>query len=119
MMGPFGLFALAITFVIVVWEMSDPENNTKMFLGIPSQTVLIYSLVVLGTNWSVFGEPMEQLRIFIAGMVAIPYVVAGGFAFFYRVYTYMWHLANQEKKDTGKKNKPTLRAEELLAKSKK
>lgn len=118
MMGPFGLFALAITLVIVLWELSDPENNTKMFLGIPSQTVLIYSLVVLGTNWSIFGEPMEQLRIFIAGMVAIPYVVAGGFAFFYRVYTYMWHLANQTQQKNNHKKKE-LRAEALLAKSKK
>lgn len=118
MMGLFGFFALAITLVIVLWEMSDPENNTKMFLGIPSQTVLIYSLVVLGTNWSVFGEPMEQLRIFIAGMVAIPYVVAGGFAFFYRVYTYMWHLASQGQHKTQNRKKE-LRAEALLAKSKK
>ena len=94
----FNLLIFTITLVLVIWILQDPENNTKMFLNIPSIAVLLYSLVVLGTDWSMFGDEFEAMRMFLAGIVAIPYVTAAGFAFFIRVYTYMWKMSRTSTK---------------------
>ena len=116
MMGiPFSMVSYAITAAIVLWILSDPQNNTKMFISIPSIAVLTFSYIVLGTDWSAFGEPIESLRLFFAGMVAIPYVVSSGFAFFLRVYAYMWAQARKSK-SRKKHGKKELSIEALLEK---
>ena len=98
-MVPFNLIVFGITLMIVLWLIQNPDENSKVFLNIPSIAVLMFALVVLSTDWSSFGPEFEAIRMFLAGLVAIPYVVASGFAFFLRVYAYMWYLA------TGKKRK--------------
>lgn len=102
----FNAIIFAITLVLVLWILQDPDNNTKIFLNIPSIAILVYSLVVLGTDWSAFGPEFEVIRMFLAGTVAIPYVVASGFAFFIRVYTYIWKLSRGI--DITKKRKVTI-----------
>ena len=104
MMIAFNLLIFAITLVLIIWILSDPENTTKVFLNIPSIAVLMYSLVVSGTDWSAFGSEFEALRLFLAGIVAIPYVTAAGFAFFIRVYTYIWKISRGQEIQRKKKS---------------
>lgn len=113
MLTPFNLVSFGITFVIVVWILSDPENNTRMFLGIPSIAVLLFSLIVLSTDWTVFGKELDNLRVFFAGIVAIPYVVSSGAAFFLRVYSYIWMQAKSAK-NQNKGERKGIRVEDLL-----
>lgn len=109
----FSAVVFGITLVIVLWILSDPKENTKIFLGIPSLTILLFSLIVLGTDWSIFGHNFEQLRLFLAGIVAIPYVISSGFAFFLRVYAYMWELATRKQK-TKKTKRGGVSLEDLI-----
>ena len=95
-MMAFNLMVFGITAVLILWLIQDPRNNTKIFLNIPSIAVLLFSMVVLGTNWSVYGPEFEAIRIFLGGIVAIPYVVAAGFAYFLRVYAYIWQISRDK-----------------------
>jgi len=118
MMVPFNVVSFGVTFIIIMWILSDPENNTRMFLGIPSIAVLMFSYIVLGTNWAVFGQEFENLRLFFAGIVAIPYVVSSGAAFFIRVYSYMLAQATAPKARNSSSGRGGIRIEDLLLKKK-
>jgi len=114
MSTPFALVSYGITAAIILWISSDPEENTKMFLSIPSIAILMFSYIVLGTSWAEFGAMMENLRIFFAGMVAIPYVTASGYAYLLRVYAYMWSKTMKKQKRSKRNNELTI--EKLLGK---
>jgi len=119
MLEPFNIVSFSITFIIIMWILSDPENNTRMFLGIPSIAVLLFSYTVLSTDWTVFGQEFENLRLFFAGIVAIPYVVSSGAAFFIRVYSYMLSQATNSRKQKNRTNTDgRLNIEDLLPKQK-
>lgn len=76
-----------------------------MFLGIPSIAVLIFSYIVLGTDWTEFGRELDSLRMFFAGLVAIPYVISSGVAFFIRVYSYMLEKAREGNAQKSKRRR--------------